>query len=189
MFLTGVATGTLVPSTSEDKPPTPVPALTPPTLSDAYDPHDYDEVTEDVAAQRSSGLTNSVSRSCDRSRDRSCDAYLHVYTIHIYGEEDPVIKSYSLSLSLPQRVPGPRTGENNLVYDEISMEGARTKIMGGGLIVAPSDKKEGEGEEGGEGGRVKDLERKLLKVMREKEKLSKSNTTLQRNVTELQKQV
>ena len=50
----GVATGTLVPSTSEDKPPTPTPVLTPPTGSEeAYDPHDYDEVAvEEAAAHR-----------------------------------------------------------------------------------------------------------------------------------------
>ena len=53
----GVATGTLVPSTSEDKPPTPVPFMTPPTGSEeAYDPHDYDEVAmEEAAARRATG--------------------------------------------------------------------------------------------------------------------------------------
>ena len=89
----------------------------------------------------------------------------------------------------PQRVPGPKPGgSNNQLYDEISMEGGRTKLVGGGLIVAPGGTEVGEGGEG-EGGRVKDLGKKLLKVMREKEKLSKSNTSLQKSVTELQKQV
>ena len=64
-------------------------------------------------------------------------------------------------------------------------------MVGGGLIVAPGGKEEGEVGEGGEGegGRVNDIENKLLKVMREKEKLSKSNASLQKSVTELQKQV
>ena len=64
-------------------------------------------------------------------------------------------------------------------------------MVGGGLIVAPGGKEEEEVGEGGEGeeGRVKELEKKLLKVMREKETLSKSNTSLQKSVTELQKQV
>ena len=63
--------------------------------------------------------------------------------------------------------------------------------MGGGLIVAPGNKREGEEEEvgGGGDGRVKELEKKLLKVMREKERLSKANAALQKNVTDLQKQV
>ena len=64
-------------------------------------------------------------------------------------------------------------------------------MVGGGLIVAPGGKEEEEVGEGGQGeeGRVKELEKKLLKVMREKEKLSKSNASLQKSVTELQKQV
>ena len=66
MICPGVATGTLVPSTSEDKPPTPVPALTPPTgpspdEGEAYDPHDYDEVAvEEAAALRSAGQGNGL---------------------------------------------------------------------------------------------------------------------------------
>ena len=86
----------------------------------------------------------------------------------------------------PQRVPGPRAG-GELLYDEVSDEGGRTKVMGGGLIVAPSNNNNKEGE--GEGGRGRELEKKLLKVMREKERLTKTNAALQKNVTELQKQV
>ena len=101
-----------------------------------------------------------------------------------------------LSLSLSQRVPGPQDG-GNLLYDEISNEGGgRTKIMGGGLIVAPPNAKpavvvEGEGGEGGgeEGGRVQELEKKLVKVMRERERLRQNNLQLQKNLSELQKQV
>ena len=49
VMFTGSATGSLVPSTSEDKPPTPIQMQAPPTeLSEiAYDPHDYDEVPAD----------------------------------------------------------------------------------------------------------------------------------------------
>ena len=89
------------------------------------------------------------------------------------------------------------------MYDKISMDTGRTQLMGGGLIVAPPSKmkpavvvEEGEGGEGreegrgGEGeGRVKDLEKRLLKVMREKEQLRQTNSQLQKNLTELQKQV
>ena len=101
-----------------------------------------------------------------------------------------------LSLSLSQRVPGPQDG-GDLLYDEISNEGGgRTKIMGGGLIVAPPNAKpavvvEGEGGEGGgeEGGRVQELEKKLVKVMRERERLRQNNLQLQKNLSELKKQV
>ena len=67
------------------------------------------------------------------------------------------------------------------------METGRTQLMGGGLIVAPSSKMksavvvEGEGGEGREEGR----EKRLLKVMREKEQLRQTNSQLQKNLTEL----
>ena len=48
----GVASGSLVPSTSEDKPPTPLPAVATPSEPIAYDPHDYDEVPEDEMGRR-----------------------------------------------------------------------------------------------------------------------------------------
>ena len=65
VMFTGSATGSLVPSTSEDKPPTPIQMQAPPTeLSEiAYDPHDYDEVPADelVRTSRHGNENSSVS--------------------------------------------------------------------------------------------------------------------------------
>ena len=77
-YLAGVATGTLVPSTSEDKPPTPVPALTPPTESEPFDPHDYDEVPEDAAARnsRSSQQGNGIASVRDHAYSEKEHTYI-----------------------------------------------------------------------------------------------------------------
>ena len=75
-----------------------------------------------------------------------------------------------------------------------------SKVFGAGLIVSPTRNPQptvvvgeeggevGEGE-GGVGASVEELQRQLRQVMKEKEQLKQSNTAMQKNVVELQKQV
>ena len=76
-----------------------------------------------------------------------------------------------------------------------------SKVFGAGLIVSPTRNPQptvvvgevgevgGEVGEGGVGASVEEMQRQLRQVMKEKEQLKQSNTTLQKNVVELQKQV
>ena len=48
---TGQTSGTAVPCTGEDNPPTPTPLSAPPTSPPSYDPHDYDEVPVDESGK------------------------------------------------------------------------------------------------------------------------------------------
>ena len=73
-----------------------------------------------------------------------------------------------------------------------------SKVFGAGLIVSPTRNPQptvvvgevgGEVGEGGVGASVEEMQRQLRQVVKEKEQLKQSNTTLQKNVVELQKQV
>lgn len=77
------------------------------------------------------------------------------------------------------------------MYDELANEGVGTKVMGGGLIVPPPPKTRPPVVVGGEGGggKVEELEKKLNKVTKERDKLKENNTTLQKALSEMQKQV
>ena len=63
--------------------------------------------------------------------------------------------------------------------------------MGGGLIVPPPPKTRPSVVVGGEGGggKVDELEKKLHKVTKERDKLKENNAALQKALSEMQKQV
>ena len=77
---------------------------------------------------------------------------------------------------------------NSPLYDELSNEGVGTKVMGGGLFVPPPPKTRPSVVVDG-GGKADELEKKLQKVTKERDKLKENNAALQKALSEMQKQV